>query len=205
MAPKSPERGCAQCYRGQAGTPVGHAGGPPWSPESFLRPGAGHEGHLHGAKGAGTWPKWPKGSLARGHAQCCRGGKKPPGRLANPPRGEKSLRPPQLQGMRGCLRGARAAGSNPAKVEQRSPARTSGHAQCCRGRRKTPGDQCQCAPGENSFLTPALAIGCSLSMGARLASSCHWLVKPSRRCPGPLLPQPGAISGDSESGQMPPA
>lgn len=39
-----------------------------------------------------------------------------------------------------------------------------GRAQCCRGRRKTPRHCCQSVLGENSFLTPKLAIGCSLRM-----------------------------------------
>jgi len=81
-------------------------------------------------------------------------------------------------------------------------AMTSGPARCCRGRQKTPRDQCQWAPGENSFLTPALGIGYSLSMGARPGSWSHRLFMLPRRCPSPLLPQRGAISGASKSGHL---
>jgi len=104
MAQRSPGKGLHSVLQRTSSNPRGHPWAHPESPESFLPPGAGHQGHLRGAGAAGTWPKWPKGALARGRAQ---------------------------------------------------------HG---RGRQKTPGDQCQSAPGENSFLTPALAIGYSLSM-----------------------------------------
>jgi len=68
--------------------------------------------------------------------------------------------------------------------------------------KKSPGEQCQCASGENFFLTPALGIGYSLSMGARLGSWSHRLFMLPRRCPSPTLPQPGAILGASNSSHL---
>ena len=58
--------------------PGGTLGAHPGSLESFLPLDAGHEGHLRGAGAAGTWPAWPKGALARGRAQRCRGRQKTP-------------------------------------------------------------------------------------------------------------------------------
>lgn len=86
--------------------------------ESFLPPDVGHEDHLCGALSIGTWPERPKGCLARGHFQCCRGRWKTPKVIYYPIMGSKILLSPDAGHKRP---GVWAAGSNPAKRGQRSP------------------------------------------------------------------------------------
>ena len=119
--------------------------------------------------------------------------KKPPETLASPPWGKKSLPAVSCRAPEAIfvVREQQAV----AQPKGTGGALTSGHAQCCRGRQKTPGEQGQSDPGENSFLTPELAIGYSLSTAARPASSSHSLLTPPSTCPSPSLPHSGAISG----------
>lgn len=92
------------------------------------------------------------------------------------------------------LHDAWAAGSNLAKRDWRRL--TSGQVWYCRERQKAPRDECTSAQGENCFLTSALEVYYSLDMWEKSTSTLsHRLVKPPRRCPNPILPQIGAISG----------
>lgn len=92
------------------------------------------------------------------------------------------------------LHDAWAAGSNLAKRDWRRL--TSGQVWYCRERQKAPRDECISAQGENYFLTSALEVYYSLNMWEKSTSTLsHRLVKPPRRCPNPILPQIGAISG----------
>lgn len=62
----------ALCPREQEAIPGVHPQSHYGSLEIFLPPDEGLKDHLYRASAAGTWPKWPKGTLTRGHAWCCR-------------------------------------------------------------------------------------------------------------------------------------
>lgn len=68
---------------------------------------------------------------------------------------------------------------------------------------KNPRGQCQSAPGENSFLTPALAIGYSLSTSAGPAPGPRAGYASKGTLHLPLLPPPAPISGASHNSQRP--
>jgi len=152
----------------------------PGSPESFSPPGCRAQGPLSWSRSSGHLAKMAQRSPGKGPCSVLqRKAKNPRGHLLAHLGGKKSLPSPSYRAREAIFMvQAQQAVTQPKWTRG---ALTRGHDQCCRGRQKTPGDQCQSAPGENSFLIPDLAISYSLSMGARPASWSHRLVMPPWR------------------------
>ena len=134
-------RGCAQCYRGQAATPGGHPWGPPWESRELPPPGCG-------ARGPPSWSRSSRhlASMAQrspGQGPCSalqRKAKNPQGHSLAHRGGKKSLPPPSCRAREAIfVVHKQQAVTQPKGTGE---ALASGHAQCCRGRQKTPGDTC---------------------------------------------------------------
>jgi len=143
-----------------------------------------HEQQAPGQSG----PKEPwQGAVFRAAEE----GKKPPGTLASPWWGKKSLPPPQLQGTRGRRRGARAAGSNLCQRDERS--RDKWSCSMLQRKAKNPRGAVPMCPGGKFLPDPSAGDRLFLSMGSRPGSWSHRLVTPPGRCPSPTLSHSGAI------------